>query len=246
MRAATPAGSILPMLVSAIASRTPNAMLPSRLPRNTHDQLATMAFQLALPSRRASGTSAKLPVTSSRPSSTIMTKTDGKDQRADQRLTGGDGAGKGQGWWRRRAARRKARRGSGDRAEQAPVSSDWHRSSRRQRRQVLRNPYRSSSCHARAWPQRGKGCVIARKFDPKGSAVSEVSERSDQPRCCGNPSWTTASGHQRRLAYPSLFKLCASAAILRNIVLFNQLLDIASQHGVDLQKSCCRYKAASA
>ena len=41
------------------------------------DQLAKTAPQLDLPSQRASGTSAKLPVTSSRPSSTIMTRPTG-------------------------------------------------------------------------------------------------------------------------------------------------------------------------
>lgn len=58
-----------------------------------------------------------------------------------------------------------------------------------------------------------KGHSIARNFGSKGSAVSEVSERSDQPRCCGNPSWTVASGQLRRLACTALFKLYASAAI---------------------------------
>ena len=52
-------------------------MLPSRLPRNTHDQFDATAFQLDFPSRRASGNSAKLPVTSSSPSSTIITRPTG-------------------------------------------------------------------------------------------------------------------------------------------------------------------------
>jgi len=49
MRAATPAGSIFPILVRLIARSAPKAMLPSRFPRNTHDQFAMMAFQVALP-----------------------------------------------------------------------------------------------------------------------------------------------------------------------------------------------------
>src|SRR5216683_2544839 len=77
-RAATPAGSIFPILVRLIARRAPKAMLPSRFPRNTHDQFAMMAFQVALPSSRASGSSPKLPVTSSSPSSTIITRLTGK------------------------------------------------------------------------------------------------------------------------------------------------------------------------
>jgi hypothetical protein len=36
------------------------------------------------------------------------------------------------------------------------------------------------------------GSAPKRRFD--------FEERSDQPRCCGNPSWTKASGHLRRLA----------------------------------------------
>src|SRR6266487_6431504 len=46
MRAATPATSVLPILVSEIAIRAPKAMLPSRLARNTQDQFATTALQL--------------------------------------------------------------------------------------------------------------------------------------------------------------------------------------------------------
>src|ERR1700740_2976889 len=50
MRAATPATSTLPMLVSEIATRTPKARLPSRFATNTQDQLAITALQLPLPS----------------------------------------------------------------------------------------------------------------------------------------------------------------------------------------------------
>src|SRR6516162_1948248 len=48
MRAATPATSALPMLVSEIAISTPNATLPTRLATKTQDQFATTAFQVAL------------------------------------------------------------------------------------------------------------------------------------------------------------------------------------------------------
>src|SRR5215475_5631584 len=78
MRAATPATSVLPMLVSEIAISAPKAILPIRLATNTQDQLAITAPQVALPSKRASGTRAKLPVTSSSPSSTIITSDTGK------------------------------------------------------------------------------------------------------------------------------------------------------------------------
>src|SRR5689334_17628224 len=77
IRAATPAGADVPVLVSAIASNAPNRMLPSRLPRKTQAQLAMTALQLALPSSGANGNTAKLPVTSSSPSSTIITKPTG-------------------------------------------------------------------------------------------------------------------------------------------------------------------------
>ena len=66
------------MLVREIAISAPKAMLPSKFATNTHDQLARMAPHVALPSNRAKGTSAKLPVTSSSPSSTIMTRLTGK------------------------------------------------------------------------------------------------------------------------------------------------------------------------
>src|ERR1700733_4293440 len=75
--AATPAGATCPMLVRAIASRAPYAMLPRRLPRNTQAQFAITPPQPDFRSSTASGTSAKLPVTSSSPSSTIITKPTG-------------------------------------------------------------------------------------------------------------------------------------------------------------------------
>src|SRR5579871_1604772 len=78
MRDATPLGAAVPMLVSAIASSPPNNKLPMRLPRNTHPQLAMTAPQPDFSSSGASGNNAKLPVTSSRPSSTIITKPTGK------------------------------------------------------------------------------------------------------------------------------------------------------------------------
>ena len=55
-----------------------------------------MLGAVASRSSHGSGTSAKLPVTSSSPSSTIMTKPTGKDQRADQRLAGLHRAGDGE------------------------------------------------------------------------------------------------------------------------------------------------------
>src|SRR5262245_16558922 len=53
-------------------------MLPTRLPTNTHPQFERRALSDVLPSRTPSGKRAKLPVTSSRPRSTIMTKPTGK------------------------------------------------------------------------------------------------------------------------------------------------------------------------
>jgi len=46
------------------------------------------------------------------------------------------------------------------------------------------------------------------------AAPSEVSERSDQLRCCGNPSWTSASGHLRRLDHIAAAHLVAGDAEL--------------------------------
>ena len=56
---------------------------------------------------------------------------------------------------------------------------------------------------------RGLGGNVAAKTsaEPSGPDAAHIKapgpisrERSGQPRCCGNPSWTTASGHLRRLA----------------------------------------------
>src|SRR5882724_5170281 len=77
MRTASALGAVAPIFVSVIANRPPKPTAPSRLPRNTQYQLATTVLQSALPSSGASGSSPKLPVTSSSPSSTIITKPTG-------------------------------------------------------------------------------------------------------------------------------------------------------------------------
>ena len=53
-------------------------MLPSRLPRNTHPQFAITDPIEDRPSSTANGSSAKLPVTSSSPRMTIITRPTGK------------------------------------------------------------------------------------------------------------------------------------------------------------------------
>jgi hypothetical protein len=57
--------------------------------------------------------------------------------------------------------------------------------------------------------------VIAREFDSSGSDVSEVSERSDQPRCCGKSIADFDQRASPAAGGSSLFKMCASAEILK-------------------------------
>jgi hypothetical protein len=68
-----------------------------------------------------------------------------------------------------------------------------------------------------------KGRSIARNFGSKGSAVSGKFWRSDQPRCCGNPSWTAPAGGYGGWLKEPLFKLCASAAKHENSLIINKL-----------------------
>ena len=67
-----------PVSVLAAQNKIAKSTLPNKLPRKTQKRLLAIALKLILPSNQAKGTSEKLPVTSSRPRITIMTKPTGK------------------------------------------------------------------------------------------------------------------------------------------------------------------------
>ncbi len=160
------------------------------------------ALQLALPSSRASGTTAKLPVTSSSPSSTIITRLTGKISAPTS------------GWPVviapvKASAVAAPSKCAGQRAADQEVA--------RPERQLLdaginhrgNDVGRFDVIHVEApAATRWRG----HNEERRSCGRPRLCERSDQPRCCGNPSWIWASGHHRRLAWLSLFKTCASAA----------------------------------
>jgi hypothetical protein len=71
--------------------------------------------------------------------------------------------------------------------------------------------------------------VTAWKFDSKGSAVSEISKRSDQPRCCGNPSWTTPAGIYGGWL-PSPIQFVCHCSNFRKALIIQLIDDIAMQY----------------
>ena len=196
-------------------------MLPSRFPRNTHDQFDADRAPARLCLRaRASGSKRETSGDKFKPEQHDHDEADGKDDRADQRLTGRDRAAESQagGGAEQRAGKRAADEQVARGKRQFLQAGIDHRGDDVGRFCVI---HIEAPAATRGVATTRKGRVIARKFDSKGSAVSEVSERSDQPRCCGNPSWTTASGHLRRLASLHYSNCVPVQQFMKNRVLFN-------------------------